>query len=80
MTTIGTAPSPVNPYAGLPELPEFTLTSTDIQGGHRPWSDALRTSACFGQDRSLQLSWSDSLRAPNLRAAPPMAVPCGFWH
>ncbi|THD35816.1 MAG: YbhB/YbcL family Raf kinase inhibitor-like protein, partial [Rothia mucilaginosa] len=33
MSNLGTAPLPREPYAGLPELPEFTLTSTDIQDG-----------------------------------------------
>lgn len=30
MSNLGTAPLPREPYAGLPDLPEFTLTSTDI--------------------------------------------------
>ena len=38
MSSIGSAPLPREPYAGLPyaglpELPEFTLTSTDVQDG-----------------------------------------------
>ena len=60
MTNIGTAPLPREPYAGLPELPEFTLTSTDIQdGGTAPeWMRSALFGIAGGQDRSPQLSWS----------------------
>ena len=54
MTNIGTAPLPREPYAGLPELPEFTLTSTDIQdGGTAPeWMRSALFGVAGGQDRS----------------------------
>ena len=54
MTNIGTAPLPREPYAGLPELPEFTLTSTDIQdGGAAPeWMRSALFGVAGGQDRS----------------------------
>ncbi len=60
MTNIGTAPLPREPYAGLPELPEFTLTSTDVQdGGTAPeWMRSALFGVAGGQDRSPQLSWS----------------------
>ena len=60
MTNIGTAPLPREPYAGMPELPEFTLTSTDIQdGGTAPeWMRSALFGIAGGQDRSPQLSWS----------------------
>ena len=60
MTNIGTAPLPREPYAGLPDLPEFTLTSTDIQdGGTAPeWMLSALFGVAGGQDRSPQLSWS----------------------
>ena len=54
MTNIGTAPLPREPYAGMPELPEFTLTSTDIQdGGTAPeWMRSALFGIAGGQDRS----------------------------
>ena len=60
MSSIGSAPLPREPYAGLPELPEFTLTSTDIQdGGTAPeWMRSALFGVPGGQDRSPQLSWS----------------------
>lgn len=58
MSNLGTAPLPREPYAGLPELPEFTLTSTDIQdGGTAPeWMCSALFGVAGGQDRSPQLS------------------------
>ena len=82
MSSIGSAPLPREPYAGLPELPEFTLTSTDVQdGGTAP--EWMR-SALFGQDRSPQLSWRgfpEGTKSFVLTCFDPDApTPSGFWH
>ncbi|VEJ30632.1 putative kinase inhibitor [Rothia dentocariosa] len=57
---LGTAPLPREPYAGLPDLPLFNLTSTDLENGAAAPTAML--SALFGvpggQDQSPQLSWS----------------------
>ena len=86
MTNIGTAPLPREPYAGLPELPEFTLTSTDVQdGGTAPeWMRSALFGVAGGQDRSPQLSWSgfpEGTKSFVLTCFDPDApVPSGFWH
>ena len=86
MTNIGTAPLPREPYAGLPDLPEFTLTSTDIQdGGTAPeWMRSALFGIAGGQDRSPQLSWSgfpEGTKSFVLTCFDPDApVPSGFWH
>lgn len=83
MTNLGTAPLPREPYAGLPE---FTLTSTDIQdGGTAPdWMLSALFGLPGGQDRSPQLSWSgfpESTKSFVLTCYDPDApVPSGFWH
>ena len=86
MSNLGTAPLPREPYAGLPELPEFTLTSTDIQdGGTAPeWMCSALFGVAGGQDRSPQLSWSgfpEGTKSFVLTCFDPDApVPSGFWH
>ena len=86
MTNIGTAPLPREPYAGLPELPEFTLTSTDIQdGGTAPeWMLSALFGVAGGQDRSPQLSWSDVPEGTKSFAVtcfdPDAPTGSGFWH
>ncbi|MDO5749658.1 MAG: YbhB/YbcL family Raf kinase inhibitor-like protein [Rothia sp. (in: high G+C Gram-positive bacteria)] len=80
------APLPRDPYAGLPELPTFELTSTDIvQGGTAP---ASMLSALFGvpggEDRSPQLAWSgfpEETKSFVITCYDPDApTPSGFWH
>ena len=86
MSSIGSAPLPREPYAGLPDLPEFTLTSTDIQdGGTAPeWMRSALFGVPGGQDRSPQLSWSgfpEGTKSFVLTCFDPDApVPSGFWH
>ena len=86
MSSIGSAPLPREPYAGLPELPEFTLTSTDIQdGGTAPeWMRSALFGVAGGQDRSPQLSWSgfpEGTKSFVLTCFDPDApTPSGFWH
>ena len=44
---LGTAPLPREPYAGLPDLPLFNLTSTDLETAPpRPPPCSRRSSAC----------------------------------
>ena len=45
---LGTAPLPREPYAGLPDLPLFNLTSTDLENGAAAPTAMLsaRCSAC----------------------------------
>ena len=86
MSSIGSAPLPREPYAGLPELPEFTLTSTDVQdGGTAPeWMRSALFGVTGGQDRSPQLSWSgfpEGTKSFVLTCFDPDApTPSGFWH
>ena len=86
MSSIGSAPLPREPYADLPELPEFTLTSTDVQdGGTAPeWMRSALFGVAGGQDRSPQLSWSgfpEGTKSFVLTCFDPDApVPSGFWH
>lgn len=86
MSSIGSAPLPREPYAGLPELPEFTLTSTDVQdGGTAPeWMRSALFGVAGGQDRSPQLSWSgfpEGTKSFVLTCFDPDApTPSGFWH
>ena len=83
---LGTAPLPREPYAGLPDLPLFNLTSTDIENGATAPTAML--SALFGvpggQDQSPQLSWSgfpEETKSFVVTCYDPDApTPSGFWH
>ena len=75
-----------DPYADLPEVPGFTLTSTDItDGGTLP--EAQR-SGLFGvpggRDHSPQLSWSGAPEGTRSYAVtcydPDAPTASGFWH
>ena len=75
-----------DPYAHLPQVPSFTVTSTDVTDGGS-WA-AEHYSAQFGvpggEDVSPQLSWSGF--PPETRSFavtiidPDAPVPSGFWH
>ena len=85
MTNIGTAPLPREPYEGLPELPKFTLTSTDIQdGGTAPeWMRSALFGVVGGQDRSAAVleRLPEGTKSFVLTCFDPDApVPSGFWH
>ena len=67
------------PYAGLPELPVFELSSQDIADGQ-----PLPQAQVAGQDVSPQLSWSgapEGTRSYVVTAFDPDApTPSGYWH
>lgn len=76
---------PPNPYEFLPELPTFTVTSTDVQDGKT--LDTPQLSGIFGaggSDTSPQLSW-EGFPAETAGFAitcydPEAPTASGFWH
>jgi Raf kinase inhibitor-like YbhB/YbcL family protein len=74
-----------NPYDALPEVPSFTLRSTDIADGETLATPHL--SGIFGaggEDRSPQLSWSGFPAETKSFAVtcydPDAPTASGFWH
>lgn len=78
--------TPPDPYTFLPEVPSFSVTSTDVADGATV--PAPQTSAVFGvpggEDRSPQLSWSgfpEGTRSFAVTVLDPDApTGSGFWH
>ncbi|GAA3227118.1 YbhB/YbcL family Raf kinase inhibitor-like protein [Pseudonocardia petroleophila] len=78
--------SPADPYTFLPEVPTFTVTSTDVEDGKT--LPAPHTSGAFGvpdgEDRSPQLSWSGFPEGTKSFAVtvydPDAPTASGFWH
>lgn len=70
------------PYADLPELPTFQLTSTDITEG-QPLPEAQATGAPEG-DEAPQLAWSGAPEGTKSYVVtcfdPDAPTPSGFWH
>ncbi|UOQ59648.1 YbhB/YbcL family Raf kinase inhibitor-like protein [Leucobacter rhizosphaerae] len=73
----------INPYAGMREVPGFTLTSTDIQDGE-PLPAELYAEAAGGANRSPQLSWSGAPEGTRSYVVtcfdPDAPTGSGFWH
>lgn len=75
-----------SPFYNLPELPTFTLTSTDIENG-APLPAAQASGAMGvpgGEDKSPQLSWSGFPEETKAFAVtcydPDAPTGSGFWH
>ncbi|MBW0114625.1 YbhB/YbcL family Raf kinase inhibitor-like protein [Pseudonocardia abyssalis] len=78
--------TPADPYTFLPEVPTFTVTSTDVEDGKT--LPAPHASGAFGvpggEDRSPQLSWSGAPEGTKSFAVtvydPDAPTASGFWH
>ena len=71
------------PYASLPSVPAFALTSNDVKNGETFHPDQ-RAGAAGGSDISPQLSWSGApakTKSYTITIFDPDApTPSGFWH
>ena len=78
-------PVPPNPYDFLPQVPRFTVTSTDLtDGGVLPMPQVSGVLGAGGEDVSPQLRWSGHPEGTQGFAVtvydPDAPTASGFWH
>src|SRR4051794_12246590 len=78
-------PPPPNPYDFLPQVPSFTVTSSDCTDGETlPMPHVSGVMGAGGEDRSPHLSWSGFPGGTKTFAVPVSApdapTASGFWH
>ena len=78
-------PVPPSPYDFLPQVPTFTVTSTDLtDGAVVPAAQVSGVMGAGGEDRSPQLSWAGFPEGTRSFAVtvydPDAPTHSGFWH
>ena len=78
-------PTPPNPYDFLPQVPAFSVTSSDVTDGQvLPLPHVSGVMGAGGEDRSPQLSWSGFPEGTRSFAVtvydPDAPTASGFWH